>query len=49
MFSVSESEALMPEFQPLMNLVQLRKQEVDVAKLLAGGREGTIRDEDLGE
>lgn len=44
MFSVSIPEAVLPQFQMLMELVRLRKQFVDVGNHLAGNRENTGQD-----
>jgi len=47
MLSVSVPQALVPKFQLLMKLAQLRKQGVDVLKFFAGDQ--TIQNQDLAE
>lgn len=42
MFSVSVPEAVMPQFQLLVKIAQLRTQGENVAKPLAGGRESLL-------
>lgn len=45
----ASKEAVMPRFQPVIKLAQLRKQGVDVAKPLDGDLRSTIKDEDFAE
>lgn len=49
MLSVSVPQLVMPQFQLLMKLAQLRRQSVDVAKILAGYLEKTIQNQDFAE
>lgn len=45
--SIQEPEALVPQFQLLVKLAQLRKQSGDIAKLFAADRESTTPYEGL--
>lgn len=46
-FGVSVREAVMSQFQMLMELAQLGKQDVDVGKHLAGNRQGIGQDKEF--